>query len=335
MPLPSATCRPPLTVGLAVYNGERFVATALDSLLGQTYGDFELIVSDNASTDQTPAIVQDYAARDRRIVYVRHERNQGAAWNFNYVAQRSDGKYFKWAAADDLCAPTFLERCLEVLDGDSSIVCCHARTRKIDAQGEMLTGYDDPTDGGLPSSWFSDGSTRRHRPDASSTSVSRRFADVLLHSGWAVRSSGVMRTSALRQTSLIRFYYGSEKVMMAELAFRGRFYDVPETLFYQRVHEQASSRLVTAAGRQQFIGASQDKRSPRWRLWNDYRQALAGAPLSWSQKIACWTHLLTYPFQFHKWPRLLSAALAARREPKSNALAAADRAALSPIKSGT
>jgi glycosyltransferase involved in cell wall biosynthesis len=305
--------KPRLSIGLPVYNGARFLPAALDSLLGQTFSDFELIVSDNASTDDTAAIVQQYAQRDARIVYIRHVQNQGAAWNFNYVVDQARGKYLKWAAADDVCAPTYLEHCVAVLEQDASVICCHARTRKIDEHGNIIADLDDPTDGGLPTAWFMQSNQRHHRPDASSPRASRRFADVLLYSGWGVRTYGVIRTAALRETSLIGSFYGSEKVTMAELALRGRFYDVPETLFFQRVHEQSASRLNTREKQQQYIsGQPISHGSPRLQLLRSYWRAIARAPLGLGERMSCHAWLIRYLLQISKWPDILAAVMGRR-----------------------
>ena len=115
---------PRVSIGLPVYNGERFLARAIDSLLAQDFVDFELVISDNASTDGTGEISRDYAARDPRIRYHRNERNIGAVGNFNRTLDLASGEYFKWAAHDDWCAPQFLGRCVEVLDDDPSTVLC-------------------------------------------------------------------------------------------------------------------------------------------------------------------------------------------------------------------
>jgi glycosyltransferase involved in cell wall biosynthesis len=110
-----ASRTPRLAIGLPVHNGERYVSQAIDSLLGQTFTDFTLIVSDNGSTDATEEICRAYARRDARIRYHRSDENRGAAWNFNRVFELADSPYFKWAAYDDLCAPHFVERCIEFL----------------------------------------------------------------------------------------------------------------------------------------------------------------------------------------------------------------------------
>lgn len=112
----SHTQRKPLvSIGMPVYNGAAFIREALDSLLAQTFTDFELIISDNASTDETEAICREYATKDHRIRYIRQSKNRGAAANFQFVLNEGVGEYFMWAAADDLWAPAFLELNLEFL----------------------------------------------------------------------------------------------------------------------------------------------------------------------------------------------------------------------------
>jgi len=130
-----AYVKPRVSIGVPVYNGESYLACALDSMLGQTYGDFELIISDNASTDRTPEICRQYAARDPRVRYLREEQNRGLAWNFNRVVEVSRGDYFKWAAYDDVCAPSFLARTVEVLDNDPHVILATSVAALIDAQG--------------------------------------------------------------------------------------------------------------------------------------------------------------------------------------------------------
>jgi glycosyltransferase involved in cell wall biosynthesis len=106
---------PKVTIGVPVYNGEKYLAAALDTLLAQSFEDFELIISDNASTDCTEEIARAYAARDGRVRYERSGANRGCAWNHNRVFALARGRYFRWAAHDDLCAPTLLARTVELL----------------------------------------------------------------------------------------------------------------------------------------------------------------------------------------------------------------------------
>src|SRR5215831_4630775 len=107
-------------------------------MLSQTFEDCEFIVSHNASTDRTEEICRGYASYDKRIRYVRNESNRGAAFNFNQTFELSSGEYFKWAAYDDLCAPTYVEKCVSVLDQNPSVVLCFTRVRFIDESGAII-----------------------------------------------------------------------------------------------------------------------------------------------------------------------------------------------------
>src|SRR4030067_476273 len=100
--LPASTPIPAVSIGVPVYNGELHMRAALEALLAQTFTDFELIISDNASTDNTELICREYAARDTRIYYFRHEKNQGASANFQFVLDQAGGEFFMWAACDDV-----------------------------------------------------------------------------------------------------------------------------------------------------------------------------------------------------------------------------------------
>jgi glycosyltransferase involved in cell wall biosynthesis len=126
---------PKVSVGMPVFNGDRFIAETIDSILAQTFGDFELIISDNASTDGTEKICRQYADDDGRIRYVRNRENLGAAYNYNQTFHLSSGDYFKWACHDDLLRPEFLERCVEVLDRDPSAVLVYTDWAPIDETG--------------------------------------------------------------------------------------------------------------------------------------------------------------------------------------------------------
>src|SRR6185295_20414870 len=101
--------RPPrVSIGLPVFNGEQLLRQAVDSLLAQTFSDFELVISDNGSTDGTEAICREYAARDSRIRYLREPENRGGSWNFSRLPPLARGEYFRWSCHDDICEPTHL-----------------------------------------------------------------------------------------------------------------------------------------------------------------------------------------------------------------------------------
>jgi len=111
-----------ISIGIPVYNGELFIQKRLDSVLAQTYENFELIISDNASTDGTRTVCEEYIKKDNRIRYIRQEKNKGAFWNFNYVLQEAKFEYFVWAAVDDVWFPKFLEENIKVLQSNSNYV---------------------------------------------------------------------------------------------------------------------------------------------------------------------------------------------------------------------
>jgi Glycosyltransferases involved in cell wall biogenesis len=129
---------PKVSIGLPVFNGEKYLREAIDSILAQTFTDFELIISDNASTDRTEEICKEYEAKDPRVRYYRNELNLGAAPNYNRLVELSRGEYFKWACHDDLCAPEFLEKCVEILEQNSPIILCYTRTLIIDENGKPI-----------------------------------------------------------------------------------------------------------------------------------------------------------------------------------------------------
>src|SRR5262245_60107173 len=142
--------QPFVSVGLPADNGARYVASAVESVLSQSVDDLELIVSDNASTDDTLSVVRDAAAHDARIRYHRNPENVGGSRNHNLTFRLSRGRYFMWAACDDVRASTFLERCAAVLEQRPEAVAVYTKTRYIGPNDEPLSDedrdmpFDDP-----------------------------------------------------------------------------------------------------------------------------------------------------------------------------------------------
>lgn len=243
----SAGGTPRVSIGLPVYNGERFLAESIQSILAQTFTDLELILCDNASTDSTAEICRSFAAQDSRVRYYRNERNIGAMPNFNRVFRLSRAPYFKWVAHDDAHHPRYLEECVRVLDERPEVVICHAATRVIDAQGREVLTFDQGEDAGLlshpagglvvPRERVYDPADRR----LDSPDVAHRFLDVLIRTTWCFDMFGVMRADDLRRSPLHQSFYGSDRVLLADMALRGAFATVPETLFFRRYHAGQSS----------------------------------------------------------------------------------------------
>ena len=228
-------------IGLPVFNGEAFLSDALESLLSQTYQDFTVLISDNASTDSTRDICADFSLRDSRILYHRHERNLGAAPNFNFCVERAKGKYFKWMAHDDVCLPTYLERCVARLDTDPGVVLTHARTRRIDDVGQPGELYE-----------------RELNFDCDDPAI--RFARTMALDHACVSVFGVMRLDVLERTPGIAPFVGSDRSLLAELALYGRLETIPEELFHWRDHSTRSVRL----DRRQRIAWFYAKAKPTW-----------------------------------------------------------------------
>jgi len=215
---------PKVSIGLPVYNGERYLREALDSILDQTFTDFELIICDNASTDGTIEICKEYEARDPRISLYLSKQNHGASWNFNRAFHHSRGEYFRWAAHDDKIAPTLLEACVEVLDNNPAVILCYPKTTIIDEEGQTKKLYND----GL---------------DLHSVDACERFEDFLFcpkRENFAI--FGLMRREVLGQTSLLKAYEASDRVLMAELTLRGEIYEIDDYLFFRRDHPMTSRR---------------------------------------------------------------------------------------------
>ena len=141
--MPKALCdeqakTPTVTIGMPVFNGERFIRKALDSALNQTFSDFEIIISDNNSNDATQTICCEYAARDSRINYIRHEKNFGVHWNFSFVARRATGRFYTWLAHDDTLEPQFLDLTVRYMFQNPGTVLAACDFAIIDENGTEL-----------------------------------------------------------------------------------------------------------------------------------------------------------------------------------------------------
>ena len=217
------TRTPLVTLGLPVRNGAPVLREALAAALAQTVDDFELIIADNASTDDTERICREWAQSDERIRYFRHSRNLGAAANFNFTFHQARGKYFKWVAHDDVIAPTYLERCLEQFrQGPASLVLCFGRRRFLTCDGQLLP-REHP-------------SSRQYEARRSYDRL--RFGQIIRLPGTCFPTMifGLARTEALSRTRLLGAFPTADVVLIAELRLLGEFAEVPEDLYYQRHH---------------------------------------------------------------------------------------------------
>ncbi|MFN0091594.1 MAG: glycosyltransferase family 2 protein [Acidimicrobiales bacterium] len=215
---------PRLTIGLPVRNGAAYLERCLTSLLDQDFSDLVVIVSDNASTDDTSDIARDIARSDPRVRYRRQPVDVGANANFNDTFRGCNTELFKWAAVDDLIAPRLLSACVDALDADADAVLAYGKPHLIDETDVVLS---EPLECVTPP------------PSAHAV---ERFAEVLAHEVWCTPIFGVIRADTLRRTKLLRPFYGADKVLLAELSLVGRFACV-EPEFFRRCHENQSTVL--------------------------------------------------------------------------------------------
>lgn len=215
------TPSPLVSVGVPVHNGENYLEDALRSNLDQTFDDFELLVSDNGSTDRTQEICRDYAAADPRIVYDRVDENRGAARNYNRLVHAARGRWFRWASHDDLADPRLLELLVDHARSTPRAVLVYGKTVLVDEDGDAIRRRDDNLD------------LRQPTPHQRLAGFAR---------GWGMCNPvfGIIDRDVLLQTSLIGPYVGSDVTLLAELAMAGEFHEVPEYLFHRRIHADSS-----------------------------------------------------------------------------------------------
>lgn len=272
---------PLLSIGMPVYNGDRFIVEALESILSQTFENFDLIISDNGSTDKTEEICRAYSHQDPRIRYYRNLKNLGAAWNYNHVFSLSSSPYFKWAAHDDVLAHDYLEKCVTVLDQHPEIILCFSKTSRINENSQIDGVYDDI-----------------EMRVASALRVDR-FHDLVLFEHYCTPVFGLFRSYELRKTKCIGPYVGSDRILLAELSLMGPFYRVPEYLFFRRDHPQASVRAFKPHQRLGWFDPNMSGNIvlPNWRKGFEFFRAASRAQITSNERLQCYKIIL---FWFRK-----------------------------------
>ena len=267
---------PLVSIGLPVYNGEGFLSQTVDSILNQTFTDFELIISDNASVDGSTAIAESYARRDDRIRVVRSEYNRGAAWNYKHLLDLARGRYFRWAPADDLFASESLTCCVQVLDQHPEAVLCYPKTTLINAQGQVLQLYEDNL-------------------DLRQASPVERYKAAVKQIGLTNVIYGLMRTGVLRQTRLIGSFPGADVLFVTELSLFGQFHEIDQRLFFRRMHPGASSSIQSLDGIQAFMDPKIVRKKAFARMWRhlfESMRSLLHAPLAVRERVRLFGFLM-------------------------------------------
>ena len=267
-----AVSHPPLvSIGLPVYNGAQFLEEALQSLLGQSCADIELIISDNASTDGTAAICARFAAADPRVRYSRLSENIGALPNHNRVFSLATGRYFMWASHDDLFLPNYVEKCVACLEREPSAVLAYSKMAIIDNGGQVQKVMQGP-----------------HSADA--PRAADRFGEFTQLYSVLEAFYGLIRRDVLAKTMLHLPHPGSDRMLLAELSLHGRFVQIPEYLFKRRFHPGRSTELIPNLRRRYawLVPEFKHKRVyPHWGYLAGYTRAILRSPLTFGEKLSC------------------------------------------------
>jgi glycosyltransferase involved in cell wall biosynthesis len=295
---------PRVSIGMPVFNGELYLKEAVDSILAQTYPDFELIISDNASTDATEKICEAYVAKDRRVTYHRNKINLGGCRNQNRLVELSLGEYFMWAHHDDRRVPEYIEHCVRVLDENPSVSLCYSKTRVIDENGKFLEDAQTLLDiaSSLPQDRF-----------RSLIRLDYKCGDLIL---------GMFRASVLKRTSLLGLYADHDRVLLSELALYGPFYEIPEYLFFRRRHTLQST-AVYRGRRARTVWCDPTKAGkivfPYFREFVEFLFAINRVPLPWNNRAYCYLEMMKWFKQ--NWKHL-----------KADVITALGEMLLSPIR---
>lgn len=271
-----APAAPKVSIAVPVYNGERYVAQCLESLLAQTYTDFELVISDNASTDGTEEVCRRYEAQDRRVRYVRRTENIGGPGNFRHVFSLCSGRYHKWSTADDYWHPDFLREAVSVLDARPDIVLCYPKTRLVDAEGRTLKDYDDNL-------------------ELDSDSPRERMRELYRRLGLCNAHLGLIRREAMLKTRLIASHLASDIDFLGEMALLGKFHVLPDIRFYRRFHTGSSSWARDDNTRQAAYYNPGARALPGAGTWKRYRfqfEAIRRSDIGLADKLALATDLV-------------------------------------------
>jgi glycosyltransferase involved in cell wall biosynthesis len=273
-------CAPPpelkVSIGLPVFNGEEYLEQSVASILAQTYTNFELIISDNASSDRTESICRGYAERDARVRYCRQPRNRGVTWNFRQVALLARGEYFLWMAHDDRFAPEYVESCLAFLQKNPGTVLCYSKAIEIDEDGKQLARKEQVL-------------------GADALAPHQRFRELIRMEHNCESIFGMMRTDVLKQTSIHGDFPDSDRCVLAELALYGKFDQLPEYLFFHREHAQRVTKQFPTR-QERMIRLNPDRRLrlvfPHFRQFREYVTAIHRAPLGWGESLRCYWQML-------------------------------------------
>lgn len=314
---------PRVTVGVPVYNGEKFLEEALQSVLDQTFDDYEVVISDNASDDSTSLICDSFVGRDSRFRYFRNDSNVGASANYRRVFELARGEYFCWLPSDEAMEAKFLERCVALLDEEPETVLAFPRYfHRTGSQPPRRHTASENADLRMPSAY---------------DRVAKLIRERIIGPNWPI--FGVYRTSVLKQTRLIRPVIGADDYLTLEVALLGPLGQVPEELYVLRSHPDAWHQARHSQGRglakilrtetvwaaEWFDPANRSMRVvfPHWRRLREFFLLFVRA----DERVLDRTRmvLLLPSYALHRWRRLLAELVAGGARIVALAIGAARR----------
>jgi glycosyltransferase involved in cell wall biosynthesis len=258
---------PTVSICLPVYNGENYLVEAVESMLAQTFTDFELIITDNASTDRTEEICRKFAEADPRVRYHRNERNVGGARNQAIAVDLSRGKFVRLSAHDDKMAPTHLEECLAALDAHPEAVIAFTSTVVLDEDGNVVSEY--------------------HATRGTAATPSARFRELIFRDHNCDAIYGVMRGDVLRSVRPMENFIDGDKVFLCRLAFHGPFVSLERPLFYKRFHP----KNWVGNWRDRMAWYNPDSKGkasfPNWLELGSFSNAVVTAPIPVGERVRC------------------------------------------------
>ena len=273
---------PRVSVGLPVYNGEDYVAQAIESILKQTFTDFEFIISDNCSNDHTEKICLEYGLRDSRIQYYRQPKNLGATPNENFLVGKARGEYFIWINHDDVFGTALIEKAVKILDRRASVMVAYGKMVTIDRTGAMIKEV-------------------KIGAELLNAAPYRRFARCVILENCVHAALGLFRTAGLRRILPNQPYPGSDHPMMAEVALIGELFEIPENLFFRRIHPKSSLKANTdnRARKLWFDSSfSGGREHPFWLRYKQFIQAvLRHKEIGILEQILCLLIIQLWPIQ--------------------------------------
>lgn len=281
--------KPTVSIGLPVYNGEKYLGKTINQLLSQDYEDMELIICNNASTDATDEICREFAERDCRIRYYVNQANIGASPNWNKVFELSRGDFFKWAMHDDECHPSLVRRCMETYrDSPHNTSLVFSQANIIDGEGKVKFACQENV-------------------ASNSSCPYKRVAQVLSRIRYANALWGLIRSETLRQVRPAGSIE-ADLVLLVELSLHGLLVEIPEVLYGLRRYERNATEInKTARALMTWYNPGHAHKMillPHWdRVFIEYVKCIQNAPLSFRDRILCVSTLIRVGYwrRFLRW----------------------------------